>query len=156
MKKLITIIIITIAGFSSLFGTNSKNYTTEQVLSSTLYFEARGENFEGKMAVASAIYNRSLKNRWKKLGLKGICLQRLQFSCFNDGFKMPNPKNKFDKKAYEDCKIIAHKMITDEFKPTHNATHYVTVAFYNKAKDSHWCKKMTSKIIIDNHIFGRA
>jgi spore germination cell wall hydrolase CwlJ-like protein len=156
MKKLISTIALTITIMAPVFGASAKNYSEEQVIASTLYFEARGENLDGKKAVASIIYNRAQEKRWKKLGMKGVCLQPMQFSTFNNGFKMPNPDNIIDKRSYEQCKKIAKQMVNKTFKPTHNANHYVTVKFYKKAKPTHWCKKMTGKKIIDNHIFGRA
>ena len=156
MKKLISTIALTIAIMSPVFGASAKNYSEEQVIASTLYFEARGENMQGKKAVASIIYNRSQEKRWKKLGMKGVCLQKMQFSCFNNGFKMPKPTKYADKKAWVECQKIAKEMVNKTFKPIHNANHYVTVKFYKKAKPTHWCKKMTSTVVFDNHIFGRA
>ena len=52
-------------------------------LARTLYGEARGEPREGIEAVANVILNRVLSNRYPNTIAK-VCLQRLQFSCWND------------------------------------------------------------------------
>ncbi|MCB1502348.1 MAG: cell wall hydrolase [Bauldia sp.] len=58
-------------------------------LARTLYGEARGEPREGIEAVANVILNRVLSNRYPNTIAK-VCLQRLQFSCWNDND--PNKK----------------------------------------------------------------
>ena len=52
-------------------------------LARTLYGEARGEPKEGIEAVANVILNRVRSERYPKTVAK-VCLQRLQFSCWND------------------------------------------------------------------------
>lgn len=52
-------------------------------LARTLYGEARGEPREGIEAVANVILNRVLSDRYPNTIAK-VCLQRLQFSCWND------------------------------------------------------------------------
>jgi hypothetical protein len=52
-------------------------------LARTLYGEARGESREGIEAVANVILNRVRSNRYPNTVAK-VCLQRLQFSCWND------------------------------------------------------------------------
>lgn len=47
----------------------------------TLLAEAGGEGMEGMIAVANVIRNRSVK---RGLTVEEVCLQRLQFSCWND------------------------------------------------------------------------
>ena len=49
-------------------------------LTYTIYHEARGESMYGKLAVASVIYNRSMKSG-KSFGYE--CLKPEQFSCWN-------------------------------------------------------------------------
>jgi spore germination cell wall hydrolase CwlJ-like protein len=50
----------------------------------TVYKEASGESFEGKVLVAQTILNRAndAKNRWPKT-LTQVALQKKQFSCWN-------------------------------------------------------------------------
>jgi spore germination cell wall hydrolase CwlJ-like protein len=54
-----------------------------EVLARTLYGEARGEPKQGIEAVANVILNRVMSNRYPNTVAK-VCLQRLQFSCWND------------------------------------------------------------------------
>jgi spore germination cell wall hydrolase CwlJ-like protein len=48
----------------------------------TIYGEARGESFDGKMAVASVLRNRFLSHRWG-ISYASVCLSPKQFSCWN-------------------------------------------------------------------------
>ncbi|MFA6359050.1 MAG: cell wall hydrolase [Candidatus Omnitrophota bacterium] len=50
----------------------------------TVYAEARGEPWEGKLAVGFIIVNRS--RLWKK-SIKDVCYQKNQFSCYNSNDK---------------------------------------------------------------------
>lgn len=52
-------------------------------LARTLYGEARGEPREGIQAVANVILNRVMSDRYPNTVAK-VCLQRLQFSCWNN------------------------------------------------------------------------
>lgn len=149
MNKLFSIIIISIATAASVFGAESKERIIE-VVSSTLYHEARGEGENGMRAVASVIYNRANQKRWKKLGYSGVCLQKWQFSCHNKGFLKANPKKAADKKAYKLCAKIATEIANGTFKSTvGKANHYCT----NSCKVS-WKSKLKNKIIVKNHVFG--
>jgi len=56
-------------------------YTPQEVVTLTILAEARGEGKQGMAAVAQTILNRS-HNR--NLSVDKVCLQRLQFSCWND------------------------------------------------------------------------
>lgn len=58
------------------------------ILARTIYAEARGEPFEGQVAVAWVIKNRSLdrRARWPRT-VAEVCQQPKQFSCWNGGDK---------------------------------------------------------------------
>ena len=149
MNKLIAIIIFSVASIASVFGAESKERTIE-VVAATLYHEARGEGEEGMRAVASVIYNRAQQKRWKKLGYSGVCLQKKQFSCHNNGFMKANPKKAGDKKAYKLCVKIATEIANGTFKSTvGNANHYCT----NNCK-VYWKKQLKNKKVVKNHVFG--
>lgn len=49
----------------------------------TLWGEARGESYEGKKAVAHVLLNRLKAGHGRASTLAGVCLQPLQFSCWN-------------------------------------------------------------------------
>ncbi|MGH3756111.1 MAG: cell wall hydrolase, partial [Pseudonocardiaceae bacterium] len=55
-----------------------------EVMGRTLYGEARGEPFDGLVAVAWVIRNRAESPRWWGRDVKGVCLHPLQFSCWNE------------------------------------------------------------------------
>ncbi len=151
--KFIVLFAIIISAFIST-KVNAAQLSEKDIIAATLYYEARSEHEIGIRAVASIIYNRAHEKRWSKLGLSGICIQKKQFSCNNNGVKKPNPKNIKDRQMFILCEKIADEMITGTFKPTHNNNHYVTVKFYKSSKKTHWCKKMKNTVIIKNHIFG--
>lgn len=147
--KLITIILFSLIGISTLFG-ETREYKIE-VIASTLYHEARGEGEDGLRAVASIIKNRSEQRQWKKCkGMVGVCLQKKQFSCHNKGYFKANPKKAADKKAYNLCKKIATEMVDGKFKSTvGKANHYCT----NNCK-VYWKKLLKNTKVIKNHTFG--
>lgn len=76
------------------------------VLASTVLGEAAGEPYEGKLAVADVIMNRVRDERWPDRP-EEVCLQRLQFSCWNVGSptlpKMFNPKQFVAEEVWNDC-----------------------------------------------------
>jgi len=47
----------------------------------TIFFESRGEPIEGQVAIYDLIRNRSIE---RSLSMDAICLQRYQFSCWNN------------------------------------------------------------------------
>lgn len=58
----------------------------QRILAMTIFSEAWGEDIEGQKAVAWVIKNRA--NQGTKYGgptIKGVCLARGQFDCWNDG-----------------------------------------------------------------------
>lgn len=54
----------------------------EQVLTLTIYGEARGEGLDGMLGVASVVLNRTRRGNTT---VKSECLKKKQFSCFNEG-----------------------------------------------------------------------
>lgn len=59
--------------------------STEIILARTIFGEARNEGTAGMSAVASVIVNRAKAARtmWGGGTIKGVCLRRAQFSCWN-------------------------------------------------------------------------
>lgn len=117
----------------------------------TLYKEAAGESYIGKVAVASVIHNR-LSDDLNTYGK--VCLKPKQFSCWNDVKDVDHPplifKNKLDKEAWDECYTIAKRMVAGHFIPIDDWNHY-----YNPKKaDPSWGMKMKNTKVIDNHKFG--
>jgi spore germination cell wall hydrolase CwlJ-like protein len=104
------------------------------VLARTVYGEARGEPWLGKLAVAYVVLRRatlaSLGRERPLFGdgtIAGACLARVQFSCWNDGD--PNREKleavTLDDPVFRDCALAALSAITNhEQDPTDRATHY--------------------------------
>ncbi|WP_196589691.1 cell wall hydrolase, partial [Burkholderia cepacia] len=93
----------------------------------TLYGEARGQNFESKVAVAWIIRNRLERGTWGDT-YKDVVTARLQFTCWSeridpDGYKaIHNPQGD----PWKDCKKAALKVMLarDEENVFPGATHY--------------------------------
>ncbi len=63
--------------------TKLDDLSPQTVVALTIFGEARGEPIEGQIAVACVIRNRVKDKRWPD-DYAGVCLQRLQFSCWNE------------------------------------------------------------------------
>lgn len=117
------------------------------IVADTLYMEARGEGEHGQRAVATVIYNRA-KNTGKTF--EAVCLQPFQFSCWNASkTRKITPKTRSDAKAYELCLAIEKELLTGNFEPLGEWTHY-----YNPRLCSpKWARDGQDKTQIGNHVF---
>lgn len=99
-------------------------------LTATILGEAEGESLLGKRAVAYVIMNRAADARWPDTP-GDVCLQRLQFSCWNAGSprvpKMLNPRRTgVDRKVWDDCfRAAVEALFKLEPDPTGSANHYL-------------------------------
>lgn len=127
------------------------------VIGLTLYGEARGEGPEGRIAVANVIRNRAQQ---RKLTPRAVCLQPLQFSCWNE--HDPNRDLLLATAAapsigplVRECRWIAQGLIADAFVDnTHGATHYLTLALLESHPPS-WAKGQRVLTTIGHHAFMR-
>lgn len=55
-----------------------------QLMALTIWGEARGECDEGKIAVGTVILERVEHRKWDGETIKEVCLQKRQFSCFDE------------------------------------------------------------------------
>ena len=53
------------------------------LLALTMYGEARGESVEARIGVGCVVRNR-VRTQYRGASYHGVCLERLQFSCWND------------------------------------------------------------------------
>lgn len=123
-----------------------------RIISYTLYAEARGEPFKGKMAVAAVIQTRA---RRSKTSLSEICLKDKQFSCWNDlnvvpeFYSMGEGIEPDDLQARSDCYGIAWVLMSSTREWEH-LTH-----FYNPEKATpSWADELRGKRTIGKHVFG--
>lgn len=125
------------------------------IMALTIYGEARGESYAGKVAVANVIKNRYLigkkyrKHTWGN-SISGVCLANKQFSVWNDGGRFLNRVGK-NNYHYQQSYAIAKGVMNGSIKDnTYGANHYH--ATYVKPK---WSRRLTHTITIGNHIFYR-
>lgn len=124
------------------------------ILSRTIYGEARGEPFEGKVAVGRVIINRSNSNKWfGGATIARTCQMPWQFSCWN-----PNDPNRAkllavskDKPSMQNCIRAAEAAERGEGPEwLVGCTHYHTTAIAPK-----WAKNQKPVGQIGAHLFYR-
>ena len=123
-----------------------------RIISYTLFAEARGEPFRGKMAVAAVIQTRA---RRSNIPLVETCLKEKQFSCWNGLKSVPEFYSSgagihpADMKARSDCYGIAWVLMTST-REWDYLTH-----FYNPATATpSWAGSLRGKRTIGKHVFG--
>ncbi|MEN8256109.1 MAG: cell wall hydrolase [Verrucomicrobiota bacterium] len=131
---------------------NPLSEVAARIVSYTLYAEARGEPFDGKMAVGAVIQTRA---RRSNTSLADTCRKDRQFSCWNELKDVPEfyisgkgilPS---DIRARSECYGIAWILLSTTQKWDH-LTH-----FYNPAKVTpHWAGALRGRRTIGNHVFG--
>jgi len=132
-----------IASALLLVSTVSAASRSTEVVAATLIFEAGGERDSHAMeAVNEVIQNRTSS---RKITADKVCLQKLQFSCWND-----SSVDAGIAKAKKHAKWNSAVQIASSAKTnyTAGADHYHTL----KVNPS-WNKRLTKTIIIGNHIF---
>lgn len=127
------------------------------ILSRTLWGEARGEGLGGQIAVAWAIRNRvndGKANSWWGEGYAGVCLKARQFSCWNQndpnyayvcGVK-PIPAAQFAQAQSAADQVIAGT-VPD---PTGEATHYYATTM---PKAPAWAAGSKVTLRLGRHVF---
>lgn len=104
-----------------------------QVLSATIYGEARGEPLEGKQAVACVVLNRVAQSAGRRQfgdgTIAGACLAPWQFSCWNEndpnravllGIDFENPND-----VLQSCIDVANAAMAGQLAdPTNGALFY--------------------------------
>lgn len=105
------------------------NWPSMVVMASTILGEAESETLVGKRAVGCVIINRARDKRWPDDPAE-VCLQRLQFSCWNVGSPriptMFRPQSHVSEAMWNDCfRAALEAMFGLEPDPTNGATHYL-------------------------------
>lgn len=130
------------------------------IMTKTLWMEARGEPDEGIQAVACVIYNRYISGKWysRRWGIRSIantCLKKGQFSCWNPGDQCDTklPKAKTTTEAWNTCAIFA-RLAVEGLLPdiVDGADHYHAITMKKKPD---WAKSMKVICQIGNHRFYR-
>lgn len=84
-KRLIILLIIMIAMIFVVISNQAKASPQQDLdlMATTLYHEARGQSDAGMVAVGEVILNRVRSPRWKANTIRGVILQKSQFSFFD-------------------------------------------------------------------------
>lgn len=127
--------------------------TDEETVARTVWGEARGEPFNGKIAIAWVIRNRAAKGGWWGDTYQTVCLKPWQFSCWNAND--PNREKLLavtDADAmYRDSLEAARLVIAGKVDdPTGGATHYFNP---DAVKAPKWAFSATETARIGHHLF---
>ena len=111
-------------------------------LARIIHGEARGESFKGKVAVGAVILNRVKSNMFPD-NIRGVILQKGQFSCLIDGQANLYPAQ---------SSINAAKAALAGYDPTYDSSY-----FYNPevATNLSWIKNRPVVVRIGDHLFAR-
>jgi len=138
------------------YRTNDFSTDSDEVLLARMIFgEARGESYQGRIAVAYSAVNR-LQNPGRFGGnLRQVLLRRAQYSCFNLGdpnrTRLMNPM-RYDASNFRECLGVARNVLGRRVAdPTNGANHY----FNPNTANPSWANRMTRTARIGNHDFYR-
>jgi spore germination cell wall hydrolase CwlJ-like protein len=133
-----------------------------QLMALTIYGEARGEIYDGKVAVGSVILERVEHRDWDGKTVSEVCLMPYQFSCYlPDDPNFPALKliaGDWDNKIMQsrklrDCYKIASDLLAGQIRRTpeiaeHHATQYKTLQCR-----AAWADKIKKIAVIGRHEF---
>ena len=119
------------------------------ILARTIFGEARGELYGGKVAIGCVIMNRVNAKTWFGTGVVSVCLSPGQFSCWNAND--PNREKvlaaSIDKDAFLECLDVAKRTLAGEFEDlTFGSRHYLA-----PGANPYWAKGKEPIIQIGNH-----
>lgn len=128
------------------------------IVTKTLWMEARGEPEEGIQAVACVIYNRYKSNKWysRRWGVRSlanVCLKNAQFSCWNAGDQCDTKLKSADtnSEVWHTCEKYARMASEGALADiVDGADHYYAISLRKKPA---WAKKMKVICQIGNHRF---
>ena len=138
----------------SILQTQNKRNIVD-IIARTIFAEAKGESFRGKLGVASVIWNRAHGNPEEFIQ---VIRQNKQFSPWNNGIP---PRG--DGQTWDESIQIANNMVNGNFEPIFNYTHFLNpelvIKHYGKLPT--WARKSNTQVTelkdkhirIGNHVF---
>lgn len=145
--------------------------TDSQALVCTLYGEASGEPVQSRIAVGCAIRNRvhadlgnDGKADWWGESFKGVCLAKLQFSCWWEtnansdrvyrlAEDLMSDRLGDDAFSVNELRWIADGLISEALRDvTLGSTHYLTKSLF-RAAPPRWARERIPTIVIGSHVF---
>lgn len=122
-----------------------------RTMAATIWGEARGEPWLGKVAVASVIMNRAHNPGWWGKDIWSVCLSPHQFSCWWGDQAQAVTKVDVDDDAFIDCLYAARRVIAASVRdPTHGCDHY-----YAGRRPPAWITGKVPAMVIGRHKFFR-
>lgn len=132
----------------------------EKLMALTIWGEARGEIYQGKVAVGSVIMERVDRRNWDGKNIHEVCLWPYQFSCYLP--KDPNRAKMLDIAQNWDLRIAKDKSLQECFAATQGllssniprnpiAIQYYDPRGVDKAPD--WASTMKYITTIGHHLF---
>lgn len=123
----------------------------EDIVMRTIWMEARGESYEGKLAVAHVIINRAISGRPRWNTLAQVCLDPYQFSGWRqaDGNFLVALNLRPEDLRAQDCLRAFREANASLHDPTHGARHY----FNPKLANPDWAKGHVPCYKVGNHDF---
>lgn len=122
------------------------------ILTHTVYGEARGESAEGQAAVAWIVRNRVAKRReYMGTTIKDVCLKPYQFSCWNFGSDSRQTllHLQTDNELYKKIRQVVEKVLNGTIPDnTKGSTHY-----HEKGIKPYWKKSKIPVVTIGHHTF---
>jgi N-acetylmuramoyl-L-alanine amidase len=121
------------------------------ILARTIYGEARGEPWPGKVAVAWVVRHRAEQGGWWGRNIEAVCQKPYQFSCWNVGD--PNRTRMTEvttaSPVFRECVAAAAAVLCDlEPDNTGAATHYHALGVHPR-----WATGAQHTCIIGRHMF---
>lgn len=142
MKYLVTLIILVLLATNNTSTTAYAKNNDLICLAQNIYFEARGEPFKGKVAVAQVTLNRVNHDNYADT-VCGVVYQPNQFSWTKSYSRI------VDKQAWAHAKEVAHMVMQGDIHlPNFNALH-----FHSKKIKPKWAYKKTPVLKVGNHVF---
>ncbi|MFA5379813.1 MAG: cell wall hydrolase [Dehalococcoidia bacterium] len=131
-----------------------------EIMALTIYGEARGEPYLGKVAVGSVVLNRVDLKGWQGKTISEVCLKPYQFSCFLKSD--PNSMMLLDiaqdcaheatvNRVFAICMEVSDGLITGTVDRITEGTHYHSTGI----KVPNWAYEMKRADKIGRHIFYR-
>ena len=135
-------LVIVLCGMHYVASSQGAELTKEQaIVAQTILGEARGEGKAGMYAVACVIQKRVVN---RSMTAHKVCLQRKQFSCWNDG----KESNSLDTTQGIYAKYLAVNLHRLQLSYVKDADHYCTLRTHN-----YWTKGKKPVAVIGNHKF---
>ena len=148
MKKIILTFAAAVVALTVFAGDGHKHFKTtkaEKIVAITILAEARGEGTKGMYAVAAVIAQRANE---RKVTPSQVCLQRLQFSCWN-GKSVKDLEHLLKVPQAKYALLLARNISLLSREYVGFANHYHN----NKIKTPYWAKGKRPVKIIGNHLF---